>query len=156
MSPYSLNKFFRQRTFGPKVFGLKCHVLLRLGVKGGILNQSVHKHPDVVFHLRQGGGKRSINLTYKGHLSYFTEFFSQNLNSPEKASLTLLPCSSFSPLRLVWKQSGLPRSQCVCHPKRKQTNKKKKSYLKTCISQRSSRNVNTLRTFVCIRIETKI
>lgn len=40
-----------ERTSGPKVLLLQCHVLFGLRVKGGVLNQTVDKHPHVVLHL---------------------------------------------------------------------------------------------------------
>lgn len=50
--PYSPDELVWQRALWPKALGLECHVLLGLGVKAGILNQCIHKHPDVVFHLK--------------------------------------------------------------------------------------------------------
>ena len=54
-SSYSPDKLLWQKALGPEALGLECHVLLGLGVKAGILDQCVHKHPDVVFHLRMRG-----------------------------------------------------------------------------------------------------
>lgn len=50
--PYSPDEFVRQRALGPKALRLKCHVFLGLGVKAGILDECVHKHPDVVLNLK--------------------------------------------------------------------------------------------------------
>lgn len=59
--PYSSDEFVRQRTFGPKTLSLECHVLLGLGVKGRVLDQCVHKHPDVVLHLVEQTGLSFLN-----------------------------------------------------------------------------------------------
>lgn len=50
---YSSDEFLREDTFGAKAFGLKSHVLLGLGVKGWVLDQGIHKHPNMVFNLKK-------------------------------------------------------------------------------------------------------
>ena len=46
---YRLDELLAETTCGAKVLDLHGHVLLGLGVKGGILNQTVDKNPDMVF-----------------------------------------------------------------------------------------------------------
>ena len=45
------DKLFTQLALGAKGLGLLSHVLFGLGVKGWILNQAVHKNPQMVSHL---------------------------------------------------------------------------------------------------------
>lgn len=49
--PYGPDELVGQKALGPEALRLKRHVLLGLGVEGGVLNQRVHKHPDMVLHL---------------------------------------------------------------------------------------------------------
>lgn len=49
--PYSSYELVRQRTLGAKVLGLQSHVFFGLWVERWILNQCVHKNPDVVLYL---------------------------------------------------------------------------------------------------------
>lgn len=63
--PYSPDEFVWQRALGTKAFCLECHILLGLGVKGGVLNQRVHKHPDVVLHLEHQWQKFQSVSTHK-------------------------------------------------------------------------------------------
>ena len=47
------DKLFAELTFGAKGLGLLGHVLLGLGVKGWILDEAVHKNPQVIAHLHR-------------------------------------------------------------------------------------------------------
>lgn len=59
--PYGSDELVRQNALGPEALGLECHVLLGLGVEGGVLDQRVHKHPDVVLHLQHRGEDSSVS-----------------------------------------------------------------------------------------------
>lgn len=51
LSRHLFNELVAERTTGSKALLLQRHVLLGLRVKGGVLNQAVHKQPNVVLHL---------------------------------------------------------------------------------------------------------
>lgn len=55
---YGLDKLVGQKTFGTKAFGLQGHVFFGLGVEAWILNECIHKDPNVVFHLRHSWKKK--------------------------------------------------------------------------------------------------
>ena len=63
--PHLCDKLFTQLALGPKGLGLLGHVLFGLGVKCGVLDEAVHKHPQMISHLWKQEKAHIIHLTNK-------------------------------------------------------------------------------------------
>lgn len=62
MNPNLFIELVSEGTSGAKALLLQCHILFRLRVKGGVLDQAVDKQPHVVLHL-EGQGYEACKRT---------------------------------------------------------------------------------------------
>lgn len=97
--PYSPDKLVWQKALGPKALGLECHILLGLGVKAGVLDQCVHKHPDVVLHLKhkweEDQSAFNTHLQWNHHSHLELEIFHEIICNPTWKGLTDTPALFF-------------------------------------------------------------
>lgn len=96
---YSPDELVWQKALGPKALGLESHVLLGLGVERGVFDQRVHKHPDVVLHLKYKWEEGLVSFQHTSAMkppqTVALEMLHQIIHNPTWKGLTDTPALFF-------------------------------------------------------------